>query len=208
MYYYFTIDKIALRVEWNGFVGWNGCSLEAPAVVSASHFSSVQTIARLRLLQQVWAFYVSAQHFVLCRHKKCRACHAHLADIQRVLESKQQTSGKLSSQFRELKLLIDTLEWRHQALLWFTPSAAERCRCVFVTCNKLATVLCDVITPLRFVTSGYAALNVVVVSERATGRGVRLSLWEARASFRFLLCCVATYAPHAHVHVFLCSEMF
>jgi len=206
MYYYFTIDKIALRVEWNGFVGWNGCSLEAPAVVSASHFSSVQTIARLRLLQQVWAFYVSAQHCVLCRHKKCRACHAHLADIQRVLESKQQTSGKLSSQFRELKLLIDTLEWRHQALLWFTPGAAERC-----LCDVQQTRYCAL---WRHNTAALCYVWICsaerrrCIRERATGRGVRPSLWESRVSFRFLLCCVATYAPHAHVHTFLCSEMF
>nr|CAB3257952.1 katanin p80 WD40 repeat-containing subunit B1 [Phallusia mammillata] len=44
------------------------------------------------------------------RHRKCKACYQDLASIRSILESKQQTSGKMGSQFRELKILIGTLE--------------------------------------------------------------------------------------------------
>ncbi|CAK8671254.1 unnamed protein product [Clavelina lepadiformis] len=44
------------------------------------------------------------------RHRKCKNCYLHLNGIRSVLESKQQTSGKIGSQFRELKILISTLE--------------------------------------------------------------------------------------------------
>uniref|UniRef100_F6Z7E0 Katanin p80 WD40 repeat-containing subunit B1 n=1 Tax=Ciona intestinalis TaxID=7719 RepID=F6Z7E0_CIOIN len=44
------------------------------------------------------------------RHKKSKSCYSYLADIRVLLDSKQQTAGKIGSQFRELKILISTLE--------------------------------------------------------------------------------------------------
>uniref|UniRef100_H2Z4D8 Katanin p80 subunit C-terminal domain-containing protein n=1 Tax=Ciona savignyi TaxID=51511 RepID=H2Z4D8_CIOSA len=44
------------------------------------------------------------------RHNKSKACFAHLTDIKDILHSKQHASGKTGSQFRELKILISTLE--------------------------------------------------------------------------------------------------
>jgi len=44
------------------------------------------------------------------RHNKCRECHSVLLQIKSSLDSKQLISGKLGSRFRELKLLISSVE--------------------------------------------------------------------------------------------------
>ena len=44
------------------------------------------------------------------RHNKCKECHSVLLQIKSSLENKQLVTGKLGSRFRELKLLISSVE--------------------------------------------------------------------------------------------------
>lgn len=44
------------------------------------------------------------------RYKKCLSCHKHLSSIKEYLDKRYQTAGKIGSQFREINILLSTLE--------------------------------------------------------------------------------------------------